>query len=192
MRISLRMVLLLFAMLYTHVSVRAQENCPKDFNEISPACIQSVSRPNLDKAITLSPELIGNIYFFKTPSGQLGKLKVTGVTVTPLECTLFLDASTFDGEKLFQPNSSLSISVENNHWLRGRMFLDKEGTAALEMERPRDDTNKVCKLQITKGSEILFYKKVSDLKVREENNLLFYGPLILVFIAIFIVVSTLR
>ena len=188
MRIYLRIVLLLLTCLLPGLSSWAQSSCPKIFNQISPNCISSVTTKNLDKSITLSSELLNNVYFYKTPGGFPGKLKVIGVTSTPTECTLFLEAVTFVNAKdeLYIPNSSISISVDQNHWLKGRIFLDKEGTSALELERP--EGKKTCELKVTKGSEIKMFKKMSEEKIREENLMLFWGPLVLVFIAIFIVV----
>jgi tight adherence protein C len=188
MRIYLRIVLLLFIGILPGAHSWAQ-TCAKVFTQISPSCISSIKKPALDKAINVSSELINNVYFYKTPGGYLGKLKIIGVTVAPTECTLFLEAVTFLGSKdeIYEPNSSISISVDQNHWLRSRMFLDKEGTSALVLERPLSEKN--CKLKVTEGSEIrLFQAKLNEEKPREENLMLFYGPLILVFIAIFIVV----
>lgn len=188
MRIYLRIVLLLMACMLSGFNAWAQSACPKIFNQISPNCINSITTKNLDKAITLSSELINNVYFYKTPGGFPGKLKVMGVTATPTECTLFLEAVTFVGAKdeLYIPSSSISINVSDNNWLRGRIFLDKEGTSALEMVRPQD--KKSCELKVTSGSEIKLFKKMSEDKIREENLMLFWGPLLLVFIAIFIIV----
>ncbi len=188
MRIYHRIVFLFFICVVPSLSAWAQEKCPKVFNQITPNCILSVSRPLLDKAIVISPELNNNVYFYKTVGGQTGKLKITSTNVSGVECTLFLEAATFAGSEgaAYVPNSSISISVEENNWLRGRIFLDREGTTALILDRPQDKQN--CELQLSPGTEIRFYKKMSEEIVREENNLLFYGPLFLVFIAIFIVV----
>lgn len=185
MRIIKRLILILLALMALSLNAWAQENCSKDFVQISPTCISSVTKPFVESHITLSSEMMNNVYFYKTPSGQVGKLKVRATTISPVECTLFLDAVTFD-EKSFVPNSSLSISVSKRHWLKSKIFLDREGTSALELVRSTEKA--ACALIFTKGTTYTFYKKLSDAKIREENNLLFYGPLVLVFIAIFIVV----
>jgi tight adherence protein C len=185
MRITSRMILIILAIMVPSFNAWAQGNCPKDFSQISPSCISSVTKPFSENHLTLTNEMNGNVYFYKTPSGQVGKLKVRATTVTPVECTLFLDAVTFES-KSFIPNSSLSISVANRHWVKSKIFLDREGTSALELVR---STKKAaCALVFTKGTTQVFHGKMSDAKIREENNLLFYGPLVLVFIAIFIVV----
>lgn len=156
--------------------------CPKDFSHINAACIQQSQLKFSDKPVVISDELKGNIYFYKTPAGSVGKLKVIGVTSNNRECTLFLEAVTFDA-KNFVPNSSLTIAVDRNQWLRNKLFLDREGLSALELTRTKNS----CVLSLTKDATLGFFTK-ETVKAREAHNLLFYSPLILVFIAIFIIV----
>lgn len=165
----------------------AQSACSRDFTKIEPPCIEQVGGKYDSKPITLSSELKGNVYFYKTATGDLGKFRVLSVKVSPVECTLFIDGSTFGGESVFTPNSSISISVGNNHWLKSRIFLDRDGSSALELVR--SETKKACAFRLSEGSSLRLFKKFQDEKLREENYLLLYGPLVLVFIAIFIIVK---
>jgi len=174
----------------------SQSNCSPDYNRITVGCIQSRQLKYSSKPIPITPSLENNIYFYKTSAGGFGKVKIVGTVVNKLECTLLLDAVTFSVDKSFIPNSSLSISVENNHWLKNRIFLDREGLFAFELIRtnnaldkdPGNDSNPdVCLLNLSKGIEIGLHIKELP-KAREENLLLFYAPLVLVFIAIFLIV----
>lgn len=158
--------------------------CPKDFSHINSNCIQQSQINYSEKPIVLSNDLKGNIYFYKTPAGSFGKIRVIGTTVNNRECTLFLEAVTFDS-KNFVPNSSLTIAVDRNQWLKNRIFLDREGLSALELVRK---DNK-CVLSLTKDASIAYFTKEVE-KARAAHNLLFYSPLALVFIAIFIIVRT--
>lgn len=156
--------------------------CPKEFTQVNANCITQSQLNYSEKPLILSNELKGNVYFYKTPAGSVGKMRVIGVTADNRECTLFLEAVTFDA-KNFVPNSSLSIAVDRNQWLRSRIFLDREGLSALELQRKQNS----CVLSLTKDASIAYFTKEVE-KAREENFLLFYSPLALVFIAIFIIV----
>jgi tight adherence protein C len=196
MQTFLRSIYLVVFCLLSIFSATGQTVCPSDYSRITSACIKNEKLKFNGKPIKLVGGMENNIYFYKTSDGGLGKLKIIGSVINPLECTLLIDAVTFNSEKNFVPNSSVSISVQNNHWLKNRIFLDREGFSALELSRtnnrsddnPNNDNNPdACVLMLTKGAEISFYKKDVE-KIREENLLLFYTPLVLVFIAIFLVV----
>src|SRR5690554_849127 len=164
---------------------QAQGNvCPKDFSHINSSCIQQSRMNYSEKPLILSNDLKGNIYFYQSPGGSVGKLKVIGTIVNNRECTLFLEAVTFDSRN-FVPNSSLTIAVDRNQWLKNRIFLDREGLSALELVRK---DNK-CVLSLTKDASLAYFTKEVE-KARAAHNLLFYSPLALVFIAIFIIVRT--
>lgn len=167
----------------------AQNPCPKEFSQITATCINAINKKPIEKPISLSKELEGNIYFYKTPSGEAGKVRIMGVVNTKKECTVFLDAVTYS-RRAFLPNSSLSIGPDQNNWLPDKLFLDRDGYSALELRRQEtaDKKSMVCALSLSQGASIFFYQKSLMEKVREEKNILFYGPLVLIFIAIFIIV----
>lgn len=112
-----------------------------------------------------------------------------GVVNSKQECTVFLDAVTY-GQRPFLPNSSLTISPARNNWLQDRLYLDRDGYSALELRRQptKDKKSMVCALALSQGAEMAYYRKAESGKVRDEKNILFYGPLVLIFIAIFLIV----
>ncbi|MES2528186.1 MAG: type II secretion system F family protein [Bdellovibrionota bacterium] len=134
--------------------------------------------------IPLSSELEGNIYIFKTPNGEVGKFKIGSVSLSKDVCTLYLDAVTYSGDQTFVPNSSISIGRARNQWLENRIYLDKEGLNALELRRG----NSGCGIVFSKDVVVALYDQQPVIKKYEENNILFYAPLILIFIAIFLIV----
>ena len=179
-------VITLFAFLLLSLNAWSQANCPNEYSQISASCIASLNKPFATKNITLTNELTGNIFFYKTPGGDLGKLRVIATTVdTKKECTLYIDAVTFTGDRVYIPNSSISIRADKSNWLKDRIFLDREGLSALGMEK--NDKGQ-CQLFLTQGTEIAFFRKHIEGKAKDENYLLFFAPLVLVFIAIFIIV----
>ena len=184
MHVLLRNVLIIMALLGPCKFAWSQNACPKEYSQIGPSCINSLTKPFAPANIPLSRELEGNIYFFKTPGGELGKFKIGSVTATANECTLYLDAVTYAGEQTFVPNSSITIAKGRNQWLENRIYLDKEGLSALELRRGA----KSCGIVFSKDVNVAFYKKQTEISKFQENNILFYAPLVLVFIAIFLIV----
>lgn len=190
-------LLFLFGLFLPVASPWAQSNCPQDFSKIESSCISSFQKPYTDKAeINLNSELKEDIFFYKTPSKHLGKLKVIGVTKNKNECVLYMDAVTYEGDRSFLPNSSIRISSDNN-WLKERIYLDKDGTSALELlwknveKDPSKKPNNQCILALTAGVEIVKFKNVDQENIqvwKEAYDLLYYAPLVLIFIAIFIIV----
>lgn len=165
----------------------AQVVCPADFSQINTQCIVNSSKVNyVEKHIPLNSELTNDIFFYKTPNGQIGKLKVLSTVTNVKQCTLYLDAVTYGGEKTFSPNSSITIH-RNNNWMRERIFLDKEGTAALELVWVKNQ----CLVVLSKGVKVgrYFDHKSEEAEIwKESYDLLKWAPAILIFIAIFIIV----
>jgi tight adherence protein C len=174
----------------------AQSVCPDDFSQISTKCIVNTTKVNYaGTRFGLNSELKDDIFFYKTPGGQVGKLKVISTVNDKTQCTLYLEAVTYGGEKTFIPNSSITIGRDNN-WLKAITFLNSEGTAALELAR--ENTAKegqppklACVVKVTKDVLIgRYYNHNSeDTELwKESYDLLKWAPALLIFIAIFIIV----
>jgi tight adherence protein C len=199
--------LLLYLILFLpSVTSWAQSVCPKDFSQISTKCIVNAPlKYNFDKdyieikekkegketkkklkAFILNSELKDDIWFYKTPSGQVGKLKVISTLTKKSQCTFYLDAITYDGDKFFIPNSSITIALDNN-WLKERIFLDKEGSSAIELIRLEGQ----CRVVFSEGVQVatFFNQNSEDVEIwKESYDLLKWTPAVLIFIAIFVIV----
>jgi tight adherence protein C len=165
----------------------AQSICPEDFSQINTKCIINSKKISFsEKTITLNKELRDDIIFYKTLDGQVGKLKVISTVTSNVQCTLYLDAVTYGGDRIFLPNSSITIGIGNN-WLKEKIFLDKEGSSALELVRHKGQCVLVFSKGVTSGK---YFDQKSDEKEiwRESYELLKWTPIVLIFIAIFIVV----
>lgn len=174
------------------MSTWSQTNCGPEFHDISVNCIANTTKKFSDKHIEINKLKKDTILFYKTASGEFGKLHVLSVINKPkdeaAECTVFLDAITYANTNAFIPNSSLSISANKSHWLSDKIYLDREGLSALELEK--EDKNGSCVLVLTKGVEIALYKEGSNEEkgFKETSLALFYAPLVLIFVAIFLIV----
>ncbi len=184
MHVILRNVLIILALLGPCKFAWSQNVCSKDFSQIGSVCINAINKNFQPLKISLSPELEGNIYIFKTPNGDVGKFKIGSVALSKDVCTLYLDAVTYTGDQTFVPNSSISIGRARNQWLENRIYLDKEGLNALELRRG----NTGCGIVFSKDVVVALYDQQPVIKKYEENNILFYAPLLLIFIAIFLIV----
>lgn len=173
-------------------SAWSQSSCGEEFKDITISCIANSNKPYTDQAIPISKLLNDTILIYKTPGGEYGKMHILSVINRPSgekpECTVFFDAVTYSDGNAFIPNSSLSIGASKNHWLRDRIYLDREGLSALELDR--DKKNGACSIILTKGAQISVYKKGSNEKkgFKEDSPALFWAPLVLIFVAIFIIV----
>ncbi len=180
-------LLLLFGFFLPVATSWAQSSCPADFSQISTQCIANSTQVKFaETPFALNPELQDDIFFYKTPSGQVGKLKVISSLTTKEECTLYLDAVTYGGDRIFIPNSSITITRANN-WLKERIFLDKEGSSALELVWNKNQ----CVAVLSKGVQIgkYFDQKMDDTRLwKQSYDILYYAPAVLIFIAIFIIV----
>lgn len=164
----------------------SQTKC-EEFKDIDQSCITNSAKPYSDKPIPLGALKKETVLFYKTPSGDVGKMRILSVINKPTqECTIFLDALTYSNGSAFVPNSSLSVSPEKNYWLSDKIFLDREGLSALELEKGE----KGCILVMTKGAEYTVHKKGAEqeLTFKQSNTALFVAPLVLVFVAIFLIV----
>lgn len=165
-----------------------QSKCGDEFKDITPNCIADKNFGTTK--IPISKLLNDTILIYKTPGGEVGKMHILTTINKPKgdkpECTVFLDAVTYSNNNgSFIPNSSLSISPEK-HWLRDRIYLDREGLSALELDVVKGE----CVLLLTKDAEFGMYKKGSNEKkgFKEDSPALFWAPLVLIFVAIFLIV----
>lgn len=171
------------------ISAYAQDpnnGCSKNFSQINANCISQSPLNFKETTFAINKELDDDIIFYKLPSGEVGKLKVISTKVVKDECTLYLDAVTYGGERVFIPNSSITIG-RNNNWLKDRIFLNRDGSSAIELLRHKGK----CIAQPSTGVQFAkhFNQNSEDKKIwKEEYNLLYYSPLVLIFIAIFIVI----
>lgn len=180
-------LLTIIASFLLSMSAWSQSACGDEFKDITASCI---SNKNFGTTkIPIGKILNDTILVYKTPGGDFGKMHVLTVINKPSqECTVFLDAVTYSGGSAFIPNSSLSISASKNHWLRDRIYLDREGLSALELVKTEKEGQ--CVVVLTEGAEFGMYKKGSNEKkgFKEDSPALFWAPLVLIFVAIFLIV----
>lgn len=193
-------VITLLAYLLLSNAAWAQDSCADgEFADITLSCLANSKKKFSEKSINITSIKRDTVYMYKTPGGEFGKLKVLSVIhpktpkLTPPQknqCTVFIDAITYNSGNAYVPKSSLSISAHKNHWLADKIYLDREGLSALELQKDKKGN---CMLTLTKGASIAVLKQGSneEKKFKEENLALFWAPLVLIFVAIFLIVRVL-
>jgi len=206
------MRLLIFLLLIFAGNSWAQQ-CPQEFEQLNQSCIQSIAAEKFtSKKIYVNSELKDNVYFYQTAGGELGKMRIIAITQNKDECSISLEAVTYSSKGSFIPNSSIAIT-RNSHWVRERIYLDKDAMSGLDLEIPRakfatteeeekiiekekadrkkrgePEPKEVCTIAFTKDVKFALYKKMSTVSAKKEAVLLLYAPLALIFVAIFLVV----
>lgn len=176
----------------------AQSSClENEFEDITLECITNSNKAYSEQPVPIKKLKKNTVLAYKTPGGEIGKLKIFSV-IHPqskglseeerAQCTVFIDALTYGAGNGFVPKSSLSISASKNHWLTDKIYLDREGLSALELEK--NNKSGECVLVLTKGASFAILKEGSDeeAKFKETNYALFFAPLVLIFVAIFLIV----
>jgi tight adherence protein C len=182
-------VITFIAFLLLSFNAWSQSNCGEEFKDISASCISNFSKPYSSKEIPISKLIKDTVLFYKTPGGEVGKMHILSVVNKPQEeCTVFLDALTYSPGNAYVPNSSLSISSESSHWLSDKIYLDREGLSAMELHKSKESG--ACVLSLTKDAEVTVYKMGSkeEKGFKEDSPALFWAPLVLIFVAIFLIV----
>ena len=170
--------------------------CSDQFGNIDEACIKSSAAKLSEKSITLSKDIVDNVYFYQTSLGNFGKLQIVSVVNEKdssavdakrgiYECVLYFTATTFSKGRAYQPKSILSIKSEFNTWTTDQIGLDQIGTSDLKLER---DGEKCVLKPVT--SKVMYYKKISAnayLFGRSGSQILFYASLALIGISVFII-----
>lgn len=178
------------------ISQAYSQVCSEEFGAIDEDCIRSRESKFSDKPITLSEDLVDNIYFYQTNQGNLGKLKIISVVTDKKrnaaekksgkrECVVYFNASTFVKGKAFTPNSILSIRSEYNTWTQDSIGLDRNGPFDFRLERDEEK----CVLKPTSAKWVLF-KKISStegLFGDQAKTILYYASLVLIGLAVYLV-----
>lgn len=136
MSFILNFFLVLVAVIWPTVSWSVS-SCSQNFDQISPNCITSSNLKFSGKPIPINKELNDDIFFYRTANKEIGKLKVLGVVSDKKQCSFSFEAATYNGDSVFIPNSSLKIGVDKENWLFERIYLDKDGTSAIELVKRR-------------------------------------------------------
>lgn len=170
------------------------QRCADTFPVLDETCARTKENTFNDKAITVSTELVGNVYFYRTNTNRIGKLQIVSVATEKersnaekrqgiRECVVYFEATTFLGNKTYSPGSILNIKSEYNHWQQDSLSLDRNG--ANDLTLMRDGEKCVLKPVTAKWA---FYKKMdADQAFTGGSPILYWAALFLMGLAVFLV-----
>jgi tight adherence protein C len=175
------------------------ENCGEDFERIDERCLKKFEGKFKQASILISetnPEsIVGQVYFYKTSLGHLGKLKILSASFSKgdlkneifPECNIYFDLVTFTESGSFAPSNILSIKSEYGVWQEDVISLDKAGNHDLKLVKEA----KGCAIYPL-SSKIVSYKKLvkSGALSSQGSSLLFYASLFLIGLAVFLVAKS--
>lgn len=101
--------------------------CSYDFEKIGKDCIENYLGDFKEQKLVISgkdAKAVNKIYFYKTASGNLGKLKINNVVTKKNECALYLDVLTYLGRRTYTPNGSYSVQKEYGTWSTATAAFD--------------------------------------------------------------------
>lgn len=182
---------LAFILFFMSEIAQAQSLCGTTFEELDLRCIQTGSAKFGEIKFLLQPEgelkenQLNQAYFYKTAEGRYGKFIIRSSFVGQRECSIFLDAVTFEGKRVHSPSATFTIKSEFNTWSADKVGFDETGLNDFELYRNKGK----CIFRST-GAQGALYKKFQVENIIESNDLLYYAALFLIGLAVFLVART--
>lgn len=177
---------LIIFILSLFLSVNALADCSKDYKNIDRECIAQYESKMSDikfALVTEEDKLLERIYFYKTSSGNLGKFKIKNITKVKGECSLYVDATTYIKNDVYNPTGSFNVSKEYGSWTKDNLTFDY---------RPTDDftlyvKNNTC--AFSAKNTVYFATDVKDERFAG-SDLLYYTGFFLIGLAVFLIAMT--
>ncbi len=181
-------ILFFIALLFVNLKVYAQASCPDKFDEIDISCIQKYESKFKKMTLPIGKDdskIQYMTFFYKTTNGLYGKFVIRSTYLSKNECSVFLDATTFQGDKVLKPNSTLSIANEFNSW--GKQSLGFDETSINDFSLSVENGRCVLK---SEGAVAKLYKKTNEEKIIQGNDLLYMAGAFLIGLAVFLIART--
>ena len=182
------MKLLLYYFFVLIISVQfANADCGKQFENIDANCIGQY-KSKMQKTLIVIPEkpeeLVDMTYFYQTASGNVGKFTVKAAESTPLECSLYLEATTYISGRSYNPSASFTIKNAYNNWSQDKTSFDENINEDFVLKRVKNQ----CVLEAV-DAKVVKYKSTKEEALYEGKMLLFYAAHFLIGLAVFLVAS---
>lgn len=160
--------------------------CKKNFEKIDRNCISQYQDNFKEvKFIVTSEEdkLLNKIYFYKTSSGNLGKLKIKNVSIKKNECSLYLNATTYIGKENYNPSASFSVKKTYGSWSKDIQTFDHKATDDFSLFIK----NGKCGFS---AKNALYYGVDTSTNKFEGSELIYVASFFLIGLAVFLIAMT--
>lgn len=161
--------------------------CSKSFDKINSSCIRGFVTKNDLKSIKFAipkkgSKIKDNTFFYRTANGHLGKFTIRSSYLSSKECSVFLDATTYIGNSIYNPSATFTIKREFDSWDTDRAGFDEASgnDFLLAME------NGKCVFSSNEAKAAL-YAKTTEESLFAGSELLLNTAFFLVGLAVFLV-----
>jgi tight adherence protein C len=192
--------ILLFSIFQNLFAQTPINNCSDTFDGIQESCIRSNIENFKNDPIIIEEKITDNVYFYQTPNGGLGKMKIISIVNDKnmtrddlarglTECTVYIQSATYFNNKAFSPDTTFSIRQDYGVWTEDGIAFEKFGNDNIVLKRkvaPNKEDDR-CILDPI-GMKLALYKKMSDRNVdTSKGKYLFYMASFLIALAVFLV-----
>lgn len=165
----------------------AYAKCSKKFDKINVNCIrETAANKKFGKIKFVLPKKVDKLkdfaFFYKTESNHFGKFSIRSYYVSKKECSLFLQATTYIGNSIYNPSATFTIKREFNAWDTDRSGFD--GTTGNDFLLTREDDKCVF---VSNQATGIKYGKLSEDSLFQGSDLLLYTSMFLIGLAVFLV-----
>lgn len=180
-----RILLILFGSLILQTNAYAK--CSKKFDKIDSRCIrETAAKKKFGKikfAIPKNQEKIKDItFFYITENKHYGKFTIRSYYKSSKECSLFLEATTYVGNSIYNPSATFTIKREFDAWDTDRAGFDE--TSGNDFLLTREEGQ--CVFTANQAMGVKFGKTAEE-SLFNGSELLLYASMFLVGLAVFLV-----
>lgn len=171
--------------------------CGKDFQEIEKKCIDQSIIKVKPRNIPLSQINSGDVFIYKTDSGNVGKLFIISVEnqkegKSVGTCSLYLESETYGKVSNFVTNTSLSITNKLGLWETREINFDSQNSKydfSLESVHSKKNNADVCYLKSLNG-EIYFLKNIPQSPQNSGSIIIYIAAILCIAFAAFLISYT--
>jgi tight adherence protein C len=161
--------------------------CAETYDLINRDCIKEyVPEMKKSKVLLINKEKLEELkdktFFYKTESGHLGKMTVKSAYVSSTECSVFLQATTYLGNRVYNPSATFTIKREYDSWGTDRAGFDEVSGNDFHLSIQ----DKACILE-SDGAIVKFYKNTAEVDLFEGNDFILGTGYFLIGLAIFLI-----
>lgn len=186
--------LLLQLLIFEFAIAKKETVCQDSFDQIDRSCVLEHESKFSALSIPFKKIKYGQVLFYKTSDGFLGKLEVIGIENNQGDCSLYFESETYSTPKSYKTNTSLTIDNKIGIWSTKEINLDyKTGVNDLILKRDIKElkegkTEETCKLEVIGESRLFIHELIEGQQKIQGNKLIFFAAIFLAGLSAFLFV----
>lgn len=180
--------------LFQVVYAAKDEICFQSYDQIDRECLENHSSKFSALSVAVEKIKNGQVFFYKTSDGFLGKLKIIGTESSKGECSLYFESETYSNSRNYKTNTSLTIDNKVGIWSSKEINLDhKPGNNDFNLRREIKEnkngkTEESCRLEVIADAKLYMHEMIDGEVKITGSKLIFAAALILSGLAAFLFV----